>query len=286
MANCILLKMTRHYKKLIYNWSLQKVTYPLSSYMTTTYTYDYAGRVSNLTNKLTSSTTYSSHAYTYDNSGNVTQKVDTIQGTAKTTSYTYDSENRLQSERIGGSWNRYYYNQYNNLSAEIGWGDIYYTYDANNRLKYIDDQWCYKETDDGPLLANWESDLTYDKNGNLLTYKTSSYDGVYEDSSHNAYTYDAWGRLTNFSDSLGETASYNYYSDGLRASKTIGNNTTKYYYNGDNIINETLNETSYATNVMGADGYVSRKQNGTTGYLFKDAHGDVLSAYSSKKSSV
>ena len=50
---------------------------------------------------------------------------------------------------------------------------------------------------------------------------------------------------------------------------------------GSNVINETLNGNSYATNVMGADGYVSRKQNGTTGYLFKDAHGDVLSAYSS-----
>ncbi len=31
-----------------------------------------------------------------------------------------------------------------------------------------------------------------------------------------------------------------YYSDGLRASKTIGDNTTKYYYDGDNVINETL----------------------------------------------
>lgn len=29
------------------------------------------------------------------------------------------------------------------------------------------------------------------------------------------------------------------------------------------------------------DGYISRKQNSTTGYLFKNAHGDVLAAYSS-----
>ncbi len=32
---------------------------------------------------------------------------------------------------------------------------------------------------------------------------------------------------------------------------------------------------------MGVNGYVSRRQNGTTGYLFKDAHGDVLSIYTS-----
>ena len=50
---------------------------------------------------------------------------------------------------------------------------------------------------------------------------------------------------------VGETASYTYYSDGLRASKTIGDNTTKYYYDGDNVVNETLNNNSHATNVMG-----------------------------------
>ena len=38
---------------------------------------------------------------------------------------------------------------------------------------------------------------------------------------------------------------------------------------GDNVINETLNNNNYATNVMGVNGYVSRRQNGTTGYLFK-----------------
>ena len=32
---------------------------------------------------------------------------------------------------------------------------------------------------------------------------------------------------------------------------------------------------------MGVNGYVSRRQNGTTGYLFKDAHGDILSIYTS-----
>ena len=61
----------------------------------------------------------------------------------------------------------------------------------------------------------------------------------------------------------------------------IGSNTTKYYYDGDNVINEILNGNSYATNVMGVNGYISRKQNGTVGYLFKDSHGDVLAAYSS-----
>lgn len=260
--------------------SLQKVTYPLSSYTTTQYTYDYAGRISNLTNKLTSSSTYSTHSYKYDNSGNITQKIDNIQGNSMTTTYDYDDVNRLTCEKrsIGGH-NNYTYDQYNNLVAEIGWGDTYYYYDANNRLTKIDDLWCPKETNTGTVQADWESSLTYDKNGNLLSYNTETTYG--KKSNQKSYTYDVWDRLTNFSDSLGATVSYDYYSDGLRASKTIGSDTTRYYYDGDDVINETLNGNNYATNVLGIGGYISRRQNGTTGYLFKDAHGDVLSAYSS-----
>ena len=110
---------------------------------------------------------------------------------------------------------------------------------------------------------------------------TEDYDCINDYIGKETYFYNAWGQLVNYNNDVGETASYTYYSDELRASKTIGDNTTKYYYDGDNVINETLNNNSYATNVMGVNGYVSRRQNGTTGYLFKDAHGDVLSIYTS-----
>ena len=53
--------------------------------------YDYAGRVSTLTNKLTSSSNYSTHTYTYDNSGNIKTKSENIQGSSKTTTYAYDT---------------------------------------------------------------------------------------------------------------------------------------------------------------------------------------------------
>ena len=94
-------------------------------------------------------------------------------------------------------------------------------------------------------------ELKYDKNGNLLSHEQQTIGGTYIDGHKKTYSYNAWGQLTNYSDTLGETASYTYYSDGLRASKTIGDNTTKYYYDGDNVINETLNNVVYATNVMG-----------------------------------
>ena len=115
---------------------------------------------------------------------------------------------------------------------------------------------------------------------------TEGYDCINDYIGKATYSYNAWGQLVNYNNDVGETASYTYYSDGLRASKTIGDNTTKYYYDGDNVINETLNNNNYATNVMGVNGYVSRRQNGTTGYLFKDAHGDVLSIYTSTSNKV
>ena len=250
--------------------SVASVTYPLSNYMKTNYTYDYADRVISINNKLTSSSTYSTHTYIYDNSGNITQKKDNISGTIKTTKYKYDNLNRLV-ESTGEStlYNEYIYDEYNNIISSIDNSsvDTIYSYDANNRL-------IKKE-----IWGDATSHYSYDKNGKLLSYDTETTYG--EKSNQKSYTYDVWDRLTNFSDSLGETASYDYYSDGLRASKTIGSDTTRYYYNGYNVINETLNGNNYATNVLGVGGYISRRQNGTTGYLFKDAHGDVLSVYSS-----
>ena len=225
--------------------------------------------------------TYSQHNYTYDNSGNITKKVDNIQGASKTSTYMYDNLNRLLKETIGGSWNSYHYDEYNNLISSVGWEDTYYFYDANNRLTSIEDYGAKKETATGTKFDDWTTYLTYDKNGNLKLMGTDACTEPYEPSNYKSYAYNEWGQLIEFNDSFGETASYTYYSDGLRASKTIGDNTTKYYYDGDNVINETLNNNNYATNVMGVNGYVSRRQNGTTGYLFKDAHGDVLSIYTS-----
>lgn len=36
--------------------------------------------------------------------------------------------------------------------------------------------------------------------------------------------------------------------------------------------------------MLGVNGYISRKQNNTVGYLFRNAHGDVLSVYSDNQS--
>ncbi len=266
--------------------SLKKMDYPNG--MSTDYSYNYANQISTLENRLSSSSTYSTHNYTYDLSGNVTKKSETVSGTNKNIEYSYDSQNRLSYEGTPGSYDywHYAYDQYGNLTSAIGNGDKYYTYDANNRLTKMEDQWTTKKLPDGSgVQADWTMSYTYDMNGTLKSESRTADTGsqVITNAGTKTYTYDKFARMTGYTDNTGGSATYTYYSDGLRASKTTGSDTIRYYYNGQDVINETKNNANYATNTMGVDGFISRTQSGTTGYLFHDAHGDIKAAYSSSK---
>lgn len=257
-----------------YNENGTLSTVVLPEYVTRYYTYDYAGRISTLKNETGRVYSYSRHSYTYDNAGNITQETEQL-GTNDTVtkSFSYDSLNRVSYETDGGYSNRYSYDSHNNLYSAIGYGDTYYEYDANNRLVSVEDLGTYAETADGTQLDDWYIDYEYDSNGNLLS--SNKYSGQGYISNQCEYTYSAWGQLTNYSDSLGQGAEYAYYADGLRSSKKIGSNTIKYYYNGDTVINETKNGSQLATNVNGADGFISRYQSGRDNYFMFNAHGDT-----------
>ena len=156
--------------------------------------------------------------------------------------------------------------------------DRYFAYDANNRLTEVEDLWIKGETADGEKQADWIIDYTYDNNGNLLGSSKYAYYPQDYQSNRKTYTYNDFGQLTGYSDSLGDSVTYTYYADGLRASKTVNGVTTKYYYDGGNVINESRNGSLYAVNVMGPDGYISRTQGSTTSYYMKNAHGDIVRA--------
>ena len=71
------------------------------------------------------------------------------------------------------------------------------------------------------------NNFSYDKNGNLTD------DGTY------LYYYDCENRLTDVNDQNAVVvASYKYDYQGRRVSKTVGGNTTKYCYDGDQVIAE------------------------------------------------
>ena len=245
----------------------------------TTYTYDYAGRISSMRNSTSNSSVYTSHSYTYDNSGNVTKRIDSIGGQGSiTTDYSYDSTNRLSKE-WGPTEKLYYtYDDHSNMYSAVYDYDRYFAYDANNRLTEVEDLWIKGETADGEKQADWIIDYTYDNNGNLLGSSKYAYYPQDYQSNRKTYTYNDFGQLTGYSDSLGDSVTYTYYADGLRASKTVNGVTTKYYYDGGNVINESRNGSLYAVNVMGPDGYISRTQGSTTSYYMKNAHGDIVRA--------
>ncbi|MDO5397741.1 MAG: RHS repeat-associated core domain-containing protein [bacterium] len=283
------------YKNTTYTYNqddtLSKVNIPNN--MTVQYTYDYAGRVTKLKNYTPYVNSYSDHLYEYDNSNNIVKSTENMFGyDTLTTMYTYDSVNRLKYEDKAQNQQTimtrlYCYDQYNNLSSISGnemydGGPIYYNYDANNRLIQEESWWIEDKTQEGMRPNDWIVDYTYDNNGNLIfSSRNSAPSGEDYIGSQKTYSYNVWGQLTGFSDSLGESTEYTYYSDGLRSSRKVGSTTYKYYYNGDKVVNETKNGSNFATNVYGVDGPISRQYSGYEHYFYKNIHGDVIYAFTS-----
>jgi len=113
-----------------------------------------------------------------------------------------------------------------------------YTYDALGSREEVNDTGsvtvydtnCLNQyTDVGPQGS--QTPYHYDKNGNLTD------DGTYE------YYYDCENRLIDVNEEGNPVASYAYDYLGRRISKTVDGNTTKYCYDGDQVIAEYYNGT-------------------------------------------
>ena len=130
--------------------------------------------------------------------------------------------------------------------------------DANNRVT---------STIEADLTT---STYTYDDDGNLI--KKTYADGTSED-----YQYDVWGHMTSYTNRDGVTTVYTYYADGLRKSKqTAGGDVTQYYYDGDVVINETVDGELSASNTVVGSRIVQREEAGSTeAALIYNTHGDV-----------
>ena len=112
---------------------------------------------------------------------------------------------------------------------------------------------------------------TYDANGNT-TAVTSSGD---VDTTTESFTYNARNQLVGYTKGA-DSVSYGYDGTGMRVSKTQGTTTQKYYWDRGYIANEGTGSTITASNFIGADGIIARKENNVVNYLVKNAHGDVI----------
>ena len=240
------------------------------------YAYDNAGRMASIAQKIGNSTrTYS---LTYDSASRRTSLQIPISTKNKfvTTTYGYDTANRLLSMLQQGS------------SAQIE--NLLYEYDPNgNRTKSTRNATM-------PLRTGVDS-ATYDNANEMLTFKPAS-------ATTRNMTYDNNGNLTSVTNNCGVTnytwnarnqlvgingftsacasltASFKYDAMGRRIEKTINGVTTRYVYDGLDIIQEKNASGAVTANyirTLNIDEPLTRiKSDGTMRHYVTDALGSVI----------
>jgi RHS repeat-associated protein len=213
--------------------------------VTTSYSYDAAGRLSSLT--AASKTT----SYGYDATGNLTTQTNPNGTTVTRTFNAADELTSLTNKKSDNTTLSQFSDSYNSdglrsqLSETLGTqtATVTYTYDTLHRLK--------DEVRTGGDA--YQNHFTYDAAGNRLTWN----DGF----GTTTYTYDAADRLTQ----AGNT-SYTYNANGSRLTKTLSSSTTSYSYDYDEQLTQVVSPLT-GTSSFTYDGLgrrVSRTNGGTT----------------------
>ncbi len=232
------------------------------------YTYDDAGRLTNLSRVIGSvSRTYN---LGYDNSSRRTSlQLPLANGTNYVTStYGYDIASRITSMLLQGA------------SAQID--NLAYTYDPNgNRTSFTRTTTptlspavsgtSYDAANQ--MLAFGSKNLVYDANGNLQT--RTDVCGI------TTYSWDARNRLTAISgykpDCSTLTTSFSYDALNRRISKTINGTTTQFVYDGWDITQEITNgvKTNYVRS-LNIDEPLTRITGSTIRHYVKDTLGSIM----------
>lgn len=167
-----------------------------------------------------------SSSYTHDNNGNITEK--TYNNSISVTNV-YDDKGRISSTSYGNKTYNYTYDANGQLTAANGPNySAEYTYDSRGNItsknvngatttfRYVNNGWNDK------LTSVNSTNLTYDANGNLLTYGDKS------------FTWSSGRNLDCITDG-DNIYSYTYDENGIRTSKTV-NGLTTYYNSKDGVI--------------------------------------------------
>jgi RHS repeat-associated protein len=124
------------------------------------------------------------------------------------------------------------------------------------------------------LVVKVTTKFYYDSNGNLTS--KAKVQGTQENILEE-YSYNILNQLQSYKNNVtGNVASYNYFVDGLRKSKTVGGTTTNYYNDGSNVIIEADgNNNLVARNIIGLKNIGRQESNGNINYFLYNAHGDI-----------
>ena len=192
-----------------------------------TYNYDSLARLN--TRTLNTTIPFVTQYTYYDGaeSGATTTLVKTIQNGNDVYEYAYDAVGNITCIKLNGAvYESYTYDNLNQLKTVTRGSDTYsYTYDSGGNILSVTlngneiKSYGYTDSDWKDKLMSFNGEtITYDEIGNPLTYR-------------NGFVFD-WAngrRLTNVTKD-DTNISYIYNADGLRASKTVNDNTTVYYW--------------------------------------------------------
>ncbi len=250
--------------------------------------------------------------YEYDIAGNRTKLIEPF---AQVWNYNYDQQNRLRHMTIGTSQTQevdlsYKPNGLLDIVTQANGMKTSYSFDGLNRLTSLLHKdatndvvrsYAYTYDDNGNRLTETENGITntyaYDEVNRIISNsqgnETYTYDKAGNRSSHNSsfafigddtieYKYDEYNRLIEVikNDVLVETNKYN--GDGLLVEKTQDGITTRYYYDGANIIAEGTVQADgtvslNARYLRSGTQLVSREDStGLKGYYLHNGHGDVV----------
>jgi RHS repeat-associated protein len=252
---------------------LDRLTQEQTSLGTVDYTYDDAGRRATMTVAGQPATSYG-----YDNGNRLTSITKGSQAAARA----YDDAGRPTSLTLpNGLVQAYGYDDANHLTGitykqgQTVLGDLSYSYDARGLRTAVGGSFARSSVPASVASASYDADneltnwggtsLAYDPDGNLVG------DGT------NAYTWDARGQLGS---TTGPTAaSFTYDAFGRRTGKTTAGATTKFGYDGANVIQELDSSGTPTANLLtglGVDQTFSRTDSGGASSFLTDALGSPV----------
>ena len=184
-----------------------------------TFIYDSDARLTRLANLKSDSTVISSFDYTYDNAG---ARTAVLESNGDRVTWSYDEASRLTREQRSGL------TQY----------DVTHTYDgAGNRLVRIADgsRTTYVYDSANQLVTSQDSSgvttYTFDAAGNLAVEEAPG--------GRTTNTWDAENRLTLVQAPSSVINTMAYRADGLRVEKQDSSGTSRFIWDGENILQET-----------------------------------------------
>ncbi|MBP3567435.1 MAG: RHS repeat-associated core domain-containing protein, partial [Paraprevotella sp.] len=228
-----------------------------------------------------------STAYSYDSKENITSKAITLaDNTTFNVVNTYDSKNRITSTGYGSAEQTYTYDQYGQLTQTVDAANGFtetYSYDQRGNIltktKVYDDTSLPAETTTFSYgNAVWPDELTsvngtsltYDANGNVLTYGNMEFEWTN-------------GRVlseitVNPADPNGtaDVYSYTYDESGIRSSKTVNGVTTCFTTKDGVILSQTDGTNTMYFQYDNSGNPTGFLYNGTQYFYLTNQMGDVI----------